>query len=62
MRKIGGKQGVLPPIWSFQIKNTFFKSFIISYPDVMSWDAEGFPRDVEPAVAGQELVGQIVYL
>ena len=23
----------------------------------MSWDAEGVPRDVEPAVAGQELVG-----
>ena len=23
----------------------------------MSWGAEGIPRDVEPAVAGEELVG-----
>ena len=24
MRKIGGKRGVLPPIWSFQIKKAIF--------------------------------------
>ncbi len=28
----------------------------------MSGDAEGVPRDVEPPVAGEELVGQIVRL
>ena len=28
----------------------------------MSWGAEGIPRDVEPAGAGQQLVGQFVRL
>ena len=36
--------------------------FIISYPDVVSRDAEGVPRDVEPPVAGEELVGEFVSL
>ena len=36
--------------------------FVISYPDVVSGDAEGSPGDVEPPVAGEELVGQIVSL
>ena len=58
MRKIGDKRGVLSPIWSFQIQNAFFKSFIIPNLDVMSWDAEGIPGDVQPAGAGEELVGE----
>jgi hypothetical protein len=36
--------------------------FVISNPDIMSGDAEGVPRDVEPSVACEELVGQIVRL
>ena len=35
---------------------------MVSYPDVVSRDAEGVPRDVEPPVAGEELVGEIVRL
>ena len=35
-----------------------FLLFVIAYSNVMPWDAEGCPRDVEPAGAGQELVGQ----
>ena len=31
--------------------------FVIAYTDVVTRWAEGTPRDVEPAVAGQELVG-----
>ena len=34
-------------------------SFIISYPDIVSWSGEGIPRDVKPAVAGKELVGML---
>lgn len=32
-------------------------SFVVPYSNIMSWGAEGIPRDVEPAVAGEELVG-----
>ena len=46
MGKIGDKRGVLSPIWSFQIQNAFFKSFIIPNSDVMSWSVKGSPRDV----------------
>ena len=35
---------------------------IIPNPDIMAGYAEGTPGDVHPAVAGQELVGQIVNL
>ena len=35
-----------------------FLLFVIAYSNVMPWDAEGCPRDVEPAGASQELVGQ----
>ena len=31
--------------------------FIVPYPYIVSWSSEGIPRDVEPAVAGEELVG-----
>jgi len=30
---------------------------VVPYPDEVAGDAEGFPRDVEPAGAGQKLVG-----
>ena len=33
---------------------------VIPYSDVMARDAEGFPGDVQPAIAGQELVGKLV--
>ena len=36
--------------------------FIVPYPDEMAWRGEGIPRDVEPAVAGQELVGKCMGL
>ena len=32
-------------------------SFIVPYPYIVSWGAEGIPRDVEPAGGGKELVG-----
>ena len=35
---------------------------VIPNPDIMSRCGKGIPRDVEPAGAGQELVGQIVSL
>lgn len=33
------------------------RSLIVPDADVMPRDAEGVPRDVEPAIAGEELVG-----
>ena len=30
---------------------------VIPNPDIMSWGGEGIPRDMKPAIAGQELVG-----
>ena len=33
---------------------------VIPYSDIMARDAEGLPGNVEPAVAGQELVGKLV--
>ena len=36
--------------------------FVIGNSNIMSWCCEGIPRDVEPAVAGQQLVSQIVSL
>lgn len=55
--EIGDKQGVLSPIWWFQNQNAVFKSFVVSDADIVAGDAEGCPGDMEPAVAGQELVG-----
>ena len=34
-----------------------FKSFVIPYPDVVAGRGEGIPRDVEPAIAREQLVG-----
>ena len=36
--------------------------FIVTNADVVAGDAEGCPGDVEPAVAGEELVGEVVGL
>ncbi len=36
--------------------------FVIPNPDIMARGTERIPRDVEPAIAGQELVGQGVAL
>ena len=44
MRKIGDKQGVLSPIWSFQIQNTFFKSFIQLSQAPLALEIEGDRR------------------
>jgi len=33
---------------------------IVPYSNVMSWDVEGVPGDVEPAVAGEKLVGKVM--
>ena len=35
-----------------------FLLFVISYSDVVPGDGEGRPGDVEPAGAGQQLVGE----
>ena len=35
---------------------------VIPNPDIMSGRGEGIPRDVEPAVAGEELIGEFVSL
>ena len=32
-------------------------SFVVPYPNIMSWGGEGIPRDVEPAGGSKELVG-----
>jgi hypothetical protein len=37
-------------------------SFIVPYPYIVSWGAEGIPRDVEPAGGGEELVGMFTGL
>ena len=41
---------------------TFVSLFVIPDADVVTRLSEGVPRDVEPAVAGQELVGEFVGL
>ena len=33
-------------------------SFVVPYPDIVAGGTEGRPGDVEPAGAGEELVGQ----
>ena len=38
------------------------RSLVVPDADVMPRDAEGVPRDVEPAIAGEELVGELVSL
>ena len=32
-------------------------SFVVPYPDIVAGGTEGRPRDVEPTIAGEELVG-----
>lgn len=34
-----------------------YLSFVVSNPYVMPWCSKWFPGDVEPTIAGQELVG-----
>ena len=41
----------------FRFKISFLESFIVSNPNIMAGRAERTPRDVEPAGAGEELVG-----
>jgi len=33
-------------------------SFVVPYPDIVAGGTEGRPGDVEPTIAGEELVGQ----
>ena len=47
-----------PKLPNFLIKICIL--FVISEADVVAGDAEGSPGDVEPAVAGEELVGEVV--
>ena len=42
------------------ILKDFFISLIVPYPHVMAGLLEGVPGDVEPAVAGEELVSERV--
>ena len=35
-----------------------FLLLVVPYPDIVAGNAEGRPGDVEPAGAGQQLVGQ----
>lgn len=41
-----------------RIRNAFYISFVISDADVVAGWGEGVPGDVEPATAGEELLGQ----
>ena len=49
-----------PKLPNFLIKICIL--FVISEADVVAGDAEGCPGDVEPAVAGEELVGVLADL
>lgn len=40
-----------------RIQSRVHSSFVVPYPHIMSWGAEGSPGDVKPAGADQELVG-----
>ena len=49
-----------PKLPNFLIKICIL--FVVTEADVVAGDAEGCPGDVEPAVAGEELVGEGVGL
>ena len=42
------------------IVSSTFSLFVVTEADVMTGLGEGVPGKVEPAVAGQELVGEVV--